>query len=256
MPRSTGCAAEGGAAAGAARTCGPGGIITEPDTFIPSPAAATPLGGGVLQINDAIYQATGFGNTFMVVTNEGNVIIDTSISFLAPGHKAGAARDRRRSGPLHHPDARTRRPHRRRRAVETGGHRGHRAAAIRPSSSTTKIGCAPLFLHRNLAQFSLLFGVTQLPPFAPPDAPVENDGGQTFADPRLRPLLRVQARRAHFPDVAHTRRDSRPPDGVDPRVQDRLSGRQLLRLVSQPLHAARHPAASGARLRAPRSTRS
>ena len=42
----------------------------------------------MLQINDAIYQASGFGNTFMVVTSEGNVIIDTSIFLSAAAHKA------------------------------------------------------------------------------------------------------------------------------------------------------------------------
>ena len=40
-----------------------------------------------LRINEAIYQATGFGNTFMVVTDEGNVIIDTSGAAAAPRHK-------------------------------------------------------------------------------------------------------------------------------------------------------------------------
>jgi alkyl sulfatase BDS1-like metallo-beta-lactamase superfamily hydrolase len=40
-----------------------------------------------LKIGEAIYQATGFGNTFMVVTEAGNVIIDTSIQSHAPRHK-------------------------------------------------------------------------------------------------------------------------------------------------------------------------
>jgi alkyl sulfatase BDS1-like metallo-beta-lactamase superfamily hydrolase len=40
-----------------------------------------------VKINDAIYQAIGFGNTFMVTTSEGNVIIDTSIAFNAQRHK-------------------------------------------------------------------------------------------------------------------------------------------------------------------------
>lgn len=40
-----------------------------------------------LQINEVIFQATGFGNTFMVVTTEGNVIIDTSLAPNAPRHK-------------------------------------------------------------------------------------------------------------------------------------------------------------------------
>lgn len=39
-----------------------------------------------LQVNRAIYQAIGFGNTFMVTTPEGNVIIDTSIALRARQH--------------------------------------------------------------------------------------------------------------------------------------------------------------------------
>src|SRR5579864_4511962 len=35
-----------------------------------------------------IFQATGFGNTFMVTTKAGNVIIDTSLPFNAARHKA------------------------------------------------------------------------------------------------------------------------------------------------------------------------
>lgn len=40
-----------------------------------------------LKINEAIYQAIGFGNTFMVTTSAGNVIIDTSLPFNAARHK-------------------------------------------------------------------------------------------------------------------------------------------------------------------------
>ncbi len=40
-----------------------------------------------LKVNDHIYQAFGFGNTFLVVTPEGNVVIDTSIRFMAQRHK-------------------------------------------------------------------------------------------------------------------------------------------------------------------------
>jgi alkyl sulfatase BDS1-like metallo-beta-lactamase superfamily hydrolase len=50
-----------------------------------------PLGSGrnqteALKINDAIYQAVGFGNTYLVTTPAGNVIIDTSSPNLAPRH--------------------------------------------------------------------------------------------------------------------------------------------------------------------------
>jgi alkyl sulfatase BDS1-like metallo-beta-lactamase superfamily hydrolase len=41
-----------------------------------------------LKVNDAIYQATGFSNTFLVTTPAGNVIIDTSMGAMAPRHKA------------------------------------------------------------------------------------------------------------------------------------------------------------------------
>lgn len=40
-----------------------------------------------IRIHDAIFQATGFGNTNMVVTSEGNVIIDTSLIVNARRHK-------------------------------------------------------------------------------------------------------------------------------------------------------------------------
>ncbi|MEP7340322.1 MAG: alkyl sulfatase dimerization domain-containing protein, partial [Acidobacteriota bacterium] len=40
-----------------------------------------------LKVNDAIFQAVGFSNTFLVATAEGNVIIDTSMPFNAALHK-------------------------------------------------------------------------------------------------------------------------------------------------------------------------
>ena len=39
------------------------------------------------QINEVIYKATGFGNTFMIVTEDGNVIVDTSLIVNAARHK-------------------------------------------------------------------------------------------------------------------------------------------------------------------------
>src|SRR5580698_5220223 len=39
-----------------------------------------------VKITDNIYQAVGFGNTFLVTTPEGNVIIDTSSTLAAPLH--------------------------------------------------------------------------------------------------------------------------------------------------------------------------
>jgi alkyl sulfatase BDS1-like metallo-beta-lactamase superfamily hydrolase len=40
-----------------------------------------------LKVHDSIYQGIGFANTFMVVTPEGNVIVDTSSVNRAPRHK-------------------------------------------------------------------------------------------------------------------------------------------------------------------------
>ena len=40
-----------------------------------------------LKVNDSIFQAIGFGNTFLVATAEGNVIIDTSYAMNAELHK-------------------------------------------------------------------------------------------------------------------------------------------------------------------------
>jgi alkyl sulfatase BDS1-like metallo-beta-lactamase superfamily hydrolase len=40
-----------------------------------------------IKVSDAIYQAIGFGNTFMVTTSEGNVIIDTSLPANARRHQ-------------------------------------------------------------------------------------------------------------------------------------------------------------------------
>ena len=39
-----------------------------------------------IKINDAIYQAVGFSNTFLVLTPAGNVVIDTSIAGMSAKH--------------------------------------------------------------------------------------------------------------------------------------------------------------------------
>lgn len=41
-----------------------------------------------LKVNDHVYQANGFGNTYLVTTSEGNVIIDTSTGALARRHQS------------------------------------------------------------------------------------------------------------------------------------------------------------------------
>jgi len=55
------------------------------------PQPANPLGLGVnrteaVKITDHIFEAIGFGNTFLVTTPEGNVVIDTSSIAVAPQH--------------------------------------------------------------------------------------------------------------------------------------------------------------------------
>jgi alkyl sulfatase BDS1-like metallo-beta-lactamase superfamily hydrolase len=51
------------------------------------PADLLRLGDKVIKLNEAISMVEGFGNTFLVTTSEGNVIIDTSIVTHAPKHK-------------------------------------------------------------------------------------------------------------------------------------------------------------------------
>jgi alkyl sulfatase BDS1-like metallo-beta-lactamase superfamily hydrolase len=51
-----------------------------------NPAVLTRVGDRVIKVNDAIRMVLGFGNTFMVTTPDGNVIIDTSIAAHARVH--------------------------------------------------------------------------------------------------------------------------------------------------------------------------
>ncbi|HEY9233007.1 MAG TPA: hypothetical protein VIS78_12700, partial [Blastocatellia bacterium] len=44
-------------------------------------------GDRAIKVNDSIYLVQGFGNTFLVVTPEGNVVIDTSNATHARTHK-------------------------------------------------------------------------------------------------------------------------------------------------------------------------
>lgn len=64
--------------------------LAQQDQIPPNPVTAIRVGQdqkSALKINDNIFQAIGFGNTFMVTTSEGNVIIDTSIVFNSALHK-------------------------------------------------------------------------------------------------------------------------------------------------------------------------
>ncbi|MFY9609309.1 MAG: MBL fold metallo-hydrolase [Blastocatellia bacterium] len=56
------------------------------DRMPDNPAALTRVGDRVIKVNDAIRMVLGFGNTFMVTTPDGNVIIDTSIAAHARVH--------------------------------------------------------------------------------------------------------------------------------------------------------------------------
>lgn len=51
-----------------------------------NPTDLVRVGDKVIKINEAISMVQGFGNTFMVTTSEGNVIIDTSIAMHARRH--------------------------------------------------------------------------------------------------------------------------------------------------------------------------
>ncbi len=52
-----------------------------------NPADLTRVGDKVIKVNEAISLVQGFGNTFLLTTSEGNVIIDTSIAAHAQRHK-------------------------------------------------------------------------------------------------------------------------------------------------------------------------
>ena len=52
-----------------------------------NPADLTRVGDRVIKVNEAISMVEGFGNTFLLSTSEGNVVIDTSIAAHAQRHK-------------------------------------------------------------------------------------------------------------------------------------------------------------------------
>src|SRR5258706_15881971 len=65
-------------------------VAALPQAMPENPTALVRVGENqreALKINDSIYQAIGFGNTFLVTTPEGNVIIDTSMPQIARRHQ-------------------------------------------------------------------------------------------------------------------------------------------------------------------------
>jgi len=147
----------------------------------PVPAAFQPVGSdGVIQLADGIYMAPGFGNTFMVVTPEGNVVIDTSLSLFAPAHVKNLKAIN--AGPVRY-------------IILTHGHADHTGGVDmwREEEGTQVIAqreqtellhyqnrLGGVLQHRSFEQFSVLLGLPHRP-FLPPDAPVIDYGGEVFA---------------------------------------------------------------------------
>ena len=107
-----------------------------------------------LKFGEAIYQAIGFGNTFMVVTEAGVVIIDTSMQFNAARHKQLLQAEN--AGPIKY-------------IILTHAHGDHTGGVPTWKQPDTKIIAQKnhadfqhyqtrlngFFAHRNAAQFSL-----------------------------------------------------------------------------------------------------
>jgi alkyl sulfatase BDS1-like metallo-beta-lactamase superfamily hydrolase len=145
----------------------------------PVATEATTAGPGVLKVADGIYMAPGFGNTFLVTTPEGNVVIDTSLSLFARGHVD--ALKKIDAGPVRY-------------VILTHGHSDHTGGValwkeegtqvIAQSAQTELLHydtrLTGVLLHRAFEQFSELLGFPRRP-FLPPDAPVEDYGATLLA---------------------------------------------------------------------------
>jgi glyoxylase-like metal-dependent hydrolase (beta-lactamase superfamily II) len=158
----------------------PSRLVLDMPSAHQAPAAARPVGtAGALEVAENIYMAPGFGNTFLVVTPEGNVVIDTSLSLFAPAHVAALrAID---DGPVRY-------------IILTHGHSDHiggvdlwredgtQVIAQREQAELLNYDArlGGVLTHRSFEQFSVLLGLPPAP-FRAPDAPVENYGGRQLA---------------------------------------------------------------------------
>jgi alkyl sulfatase BDS1-like metallo-beta-lactamase superfamily hydrolase len=145
----------------------------------PIPSGSRAVGAAAVEVAEGIYMAPGFGNTYLVVTPEGNVVIDTSLNLFAPSHVAALrAVD---AGPIRY-------------IILTHGHDDHTGGVRLWREDGTRViaqreqtelldytrRLEGVLRHRSFEQFSVLLGLGPLP-FRPPDAPVENHGATTFA---------------------------------------------------------------------------
>jgi len=157
----------------------PGRLEVDVPPSRPIPPASRPAGPGVLEVAEGIYMAPGFGNTFLVVTPEGNVVIDTSLSLFAQGHvDALRAVD---AGPVRY-------------IILTHGHSDHTGGVSLWREEDTQViahdaqsellhydgRLGGVLQHRAFEQFSVLLGLPPLP-FRPPNAPVDNYGAAVLA---------------------------------------------------------------------------
>ena len=155
-------------------------IEVDSPNFQPGPEEMSALGQSVFQINDYVYFTPGFSNTILIATDEGSVIIDTSINFSAAQHKQRLAPYVR--GPVRY-------------IILTHAHADHVGGVDDWMEEGTEVVAQRnheefldyqhrlrgVFTRRNLQQFSRLFNISAIPGFSPPDAPVENHGGTVLA---------------------------------------------------------------------------